>query len=487
MLNDKGTKHVSKKRISRWLIAAGVTALALGTPCFGLPGRAAAAAPAPAPAPSAPVATRPPNVILILADDVGVEAFRSYGGEYSTPNVTRLAAEGVTFDNAFSTPLCSPSRTRIMTARENAKNYQAFGYLDPKERTFGNMFRDAGYATGIVGKWQLGGNGFDGRTGISPKAAGFDQALLWQLYAGTQKGSRYWGPTLWKNGKPQIHEEGFGPDAMSDFALSFIEQNKDRPFFLYYPMVLVHDPFVPTPDAITAKGDKPRFGAMMGYMDKLVGQLLAKVQELGLEKDTVILFTADNGTNRAIVSLRNGTEVRGGKGSPTLTGTHVPMIVRWPGVVPAGRRSSALFDFLDVTPTMAEAAHLPKPAGIDGVSQWQVALGKAPAARTTIFQHYAPVWVFAPTRFVFDQTRKLYADGRYVSLDLTHDVETELKAEDMSSAEHKHRERLQIELDRQRDGPLDPVRFPWCKGQEPKVAGEDPTIAGCSLSPRDFD
>jgi len=468
------------RRISRSAIAAALAGLAIAAPA-GLSARDAPSTQSPA------TAARPPNVILILADDVGVEAFRAYGGEYATPNVARLAAEGMTFDNAFSTPLCSPSRTRIMTARENGKNYQAFGFLDPKERTFGNLFRDAGYATGIVGKWQLSGNGFDGRTGITPKAAGFDQALLWQLYAGTQKGSRYWGPTLWKNGKPQIHEEGFGPDAMSEFALSFVEQNKDRPFFLYYPMVLVHDPFVPTPDAVTVKGDKPRFGAMMDYMDKLVGQLLAKVRELGLEKDTVILFTADNGTNRAIVSTRNGAEVRGGKGSPTLTGTHVPLIVRWPGVVPTDRHTNALFDFLDVMPTIAEAARLPKPAGIDGVSQWQVVLGKSAAARSTIFQHYAPVWQFAPMRFVFDQSRKLYGDGRYVSLDLAHDVETELKPEALDAEERRHRERLQAELDRQKDGPLDPVRFPWCKGQEPKIAGQDPTIAGCSLSPRDFD
>nr|WP_246448011.1 sulfatase-like hydrolase/transferase [Novosphingobium flavum] len=424
---------------------------------------------------------------MILADDVGVEAFRPYGGEYATPNVARLAAEGVTFDNAFSTPLCSPSRTRLMTARENGQNYQAFGYLDPKERTFGNLFRDAGYATAIVGKWQLSGNGFDDRVGITPQAAGFDSALLWQLRAGTQKGSRYWGPTLWTNGKPQVHEEGFGPDVMSDFALSFIEQNKDRPFFLYYPMVLVHDPFVPTPDAVTIKGAKPRFGAMMAYMDKMVGQVLDKVRAAGIEDNTLIVFSADNGTNRQIVSVRNGAEVRGGKGAPTLTGTHVPMVIRWPGVVPAGVRKAGLFDFLDVLPTMAEAARLPRVSGIDGVSQWQVALGKAQSARPVIFQHYAPVWLFAPTRFVFDQTRKLYGDGRYVSLDLAHDAETEIAPEAMTAAERKHRQHLQAELDRQNDGPLDPARFPWCKGQEPKVAGQDPIIAGCGIVPRDVD
>ena len=430
---------------------------------------------------------RRPNVILILADDVGVEAFRSYGGEYATPNISRLATEGVTFDRAFSTPLCSPSRTRIMTARENAKNYTAFGYLDPKERTFGNLFRDAGYATGIVGKWQLSGNGFDGRVGITPQGAGFDESLLWQLQAGTQKGSRYWGPTLWRDGRPIIAEEGFGPDDLSDFALSFIEKNKDRPFFLYYPMVLVHDPFVPTPDSLQAKGAKPRFGGMMTYMDRLVGQLADKLRALGLDEDTLIVFTADNGTNRQITSIRNGAEVKGGKGSPSLTGTHVPLILRWPGRIAAGTRRAGLFDFLDVLPTLAEAAALPAPAGIDGVSQWGVATGKAKRARETIFQHYAPLWVFAPARFVFDDSRKLYGDGRYVALDFVRDVETEIAPAAMTIAERRHRDRLQALLDKQDDGPLDPIRFPWCKGKLPATPGGDPLMVGCGMTPREVE
>lgn len=472
-----------RARLASRLVGMAAVALAVAAPTTVA---AQASPPAAAALPAKPQPRRP-NVILILADDVGVEAFRSYGGEYPTPNVARLAAGGVTFDHAFSTPLCSPSRTRIMTARENAKNYAAFGYLAPTERTFGNLFRDAGYATGIVGKWQLGGNGFDGRVGITPQAAGFDDSLLWQLQAGTQKGSRYWGPTLWKNGRPVIAEEGFGPDVMSDYALTFIEKNKDRPFFLYYPMVLVHDPFVETPDTMGVKGAKPRFGGMIGYMDKMVGQLTDKLKALGLEDDTLIVFTADNGTNRQITSTRNGVPVTGGKGSPSLTGTHVPMVLSWPGHIAAGTRRTGLFDFLDVLPTMADAAALPKPSGIDGVSQWPVVTGKADRARETIFQHYAPQWVFAPSRFVFDTTRKLYGDGRYVALDTATDVETEIAAATMDAAERRHRDRLQAVLDRQNDGPLDPVRFPWCKGKEPATPGANPVMVGCGLSPREVE
>lgn len=423
-----------------------------------------------------------PNVIVILADDVGVEAFRAYGGEHDTPNIDRLVREGVTFDHAFSTPLCSPSRTRLMTGKENAQNYEAFGYLDPEERTFGNVFSDAGYATGIVGKWQLSGNGFDGRTGISPTQAGFAQSLLWQLEPGPQKGSRYWGPTLWRDGGWIIPEEGFGPDFFSDYALSFLDDHADSPFFLYYPMVLVHDPFVPTPAERVGGNEQQNFGYMVQYMDRMVGRLLDRLDALDLTDNTLVIFTADNGTNRRIYSLRNGERVRGGKGLPTLTGTHVPLMMRWPGNIPAGERRGGLFDFTDVLPTIAEAASLPVAGDVAGVSQLAVAQGRADAARETIFQHYAPVWRWPSTRFVFDLQRKLYDDGRFVALDLSSGEETELDRQSLAPADRERLARFQAILEAD-TVPLDPERFPWCVGQEPSVAGGNPVLVGCGNAP----
>jgi arylsulfatase A len=423
-----------------------------------------------------------PNVIVILADDVGVEAFAAYGGEHATPNIDRLVREGVTFDHAFSTPLCSPSRTRLMTGMENARNYEAFGYLGPEQRTFGNIFSEAGYATGIVGKWQLSGNGYDGRTGISPQQAGFAESLLWQLEPGPQKGSRYWGPTHWLNGHWVIHEEGYGPDYLSDYALSFLDRHANSPFLLYYSMVLVHDPFVPTPAERVGGDEQQNFGAMMRYMDRMVGRLLDRLDALGLTDDTLVIFTADNGTNRRIFSQRNGESIRGGKGLPTLTGTHVPLMMRWPGQIPAGERRRGLFDFTDVLPTIAEAAGLPVPANIDGVSQLPVAQGRADAARDTIFQHYAPVWRWPATRFVFDLQRKLYEDGRYVALDFDRGEETELDRQSLSAQERQRLARLEAIL-KEDTLPLDPARYPWCVGEEPRVAGGDPVLVGCERSP----
>lgn len=426
-------------------------------------------------------ADRRPNIILIMADDLGVEGINSYGGEYFTPNIDRLAREGMRFDNAHATPLCTPSRTRIMTGQENHRNYEAFGHLAPGQVTFGNVLKQAGYATGIVGKWQLSGNGFDGRVGITPQAAGFDESFLWQLQVRDAKGSRYWGPTRSINGRTKISEEGFGPDADQAFALDFIDRNKDRPFLLYYPMVLVHNPFVPTPASLDGRDGKERFAGMIAYMDRQVGAVLAKLKALALDDNTVVVFTGDNGTNRQITSIRHGHAVRGGKGTPTVNGTHVPLIVRAPGIVPAGKVSAGLFDFTDVLPTLAELADAPLPAGpLDGISQVPVLAGRAPSVRDSIFIHYAPRWMFDPARFVFDSRWKLYGDGRFVAIDAVSGVETALDITKLKGASAARYASFRKILSEVKDGPLDTDKYPMCAGEPSRVPGEPAVKAGCA-------
>lgn len=479
--------HQVKRGMSRpgkrtAILKAALCAAVCAASAITLPAAQAQRAAATAPAPErAPRADKRPNIILILADDVGVEAFNAYGGEYYTPNLDRMAREGMRFDNAHATPLCSPSRTRLMTGLENHRNYEAFGYLAPDQRTFGNMLKDAGYATGMVGKWQLSGNGYDGRVGITPEQAGFQESALWQLKALDAKGSRYWGPTRVIGGRTKIEEEGFGPDRDQAFALDFIERHKAEPFFLYYSMVLVHDPFVPTPASMTAEGSKDRFAGMMSYMDGQVGALLAKLKALGLDEDTIVLFTADNGTNRQITSIRNGVEVQGGKASPTLNGTHVPLIVRAPGRVAAGASSPALVDFLDMMPTFADIAGVRlAPGATDGVSQLGVITGKTQSARDAIFMHYDPRWIAKPTRFAFDIDYKLYDDGRFVALDTATGTETEVAPARMTGQARQHKAALEKVMNAVPKVPFSEERFPMCEGRpsrDPKLPAIE---AGCA-------
>ncbi|MCA9129313.1 MAG: sulfatase-like hydrolase/transferase, partial [Planctomycetales bacterium] len=323
-----------------------------------------------------------PNIVLIMADDVSWEAFGCYGAEdYQTPNLDAMASAGMRFNHCYSTPICTTSRVQLMTGKYNFRNYTHFGYLAPQEKTFGNLLQAAGYKTVVAGKWQLNGlyNSLPRHLDSSrPYAAGFDEFCLWQLTKGKAPtdggGERFWSPPLEKNSQFLSAEDNlnlYGPDILCEFLCDFMERHRSEPFLVYYPMLLVHDPFVPTPDTIGDDGKatrdqsanlpakdrgKENFVAMVQYMDKIVGRLLDKVEQLGIADNTIILFTADNGTNTSITSRWNGREIRGGKAGLTDTGTHVPLIAYWKGHTPVGTVCDDLVDFTDFYPTIAEAA-----------------------------------------------------------------------------------------------------------------------------------
>ncbi len=374
-----------------------------------------------------------PNIILIMADDVGWEAFGCYGAEdYQTPNIDALAAKGVRFEHCYSTPICTPSRVQIMTGQYSFRNYTHFGYLNPENKTFGHLMQDAGYKTAIAGKWQLNGlynnlPGHDDNT--RPNKAGFDEYCLWQLTQVAGKGERFWSPLLEHNGKVLSAKEnvgGYGPDILCDFICDFMERNKEEPFFAYYPMVLVHDPFVPTPDTI---GDAPRtqaankrnknkkanFQAMVNYMDKLVGRIVAKTEALGIAENTIIIFTADNGTHPSITSQWNGLPIKGGKGGLKDMGTHVPLVAYWKNHSPNGKVLGDLVDFTDLYPTLAEAAgiELGKNDPIDGTSFLPQLCGEKGNPRDWVLCHYQPYWNKQPGQFARTEKYKLYRDGRF--------------------------------------------------------------------------
>ena len=317
-------------------------------------------------------AAEPLNVVLIMADDVGFECFGSYGSkQYKTPVLDKMADTGVRFRHAYSTPLCTPTRVALMTGKSNVRNYADFGVLLPNQYTFVELFRKAGYATAIAGKWQLHGSAQV--KGVLPGDAGFDTYCLWNTPITERR--RYWNPSLDLNGKiMEVKEDDFGPKILNDFVIDFIERNKDRPFFVYYPMNLVHSPFVPTPDSAdrNSKDIQQNFEDMVAYMDKMTGRVFTKLDELDLRRKTLVIFTGDNGTHHTLYSELNGRTIRGDKGSATNGGTHVPLIVQAPGLIPGGRVVDDLVHCADYLPTLADAigGKLPGDLKIDGQSFW---------------------------------------------------------------------------------------------------------------------
>ena len=381
-----------------------------------------------------------PNVILIMADDIGWEAIGCYGSDdYETPNIDSLASSGLRFANCFSTPLCTPSRVKLMTGQYNFRNYTHFGYLNPNQKTIGHLMSSAGYHTAVVGKWQLNGiyNRLPGHDDHSrPQQAGFDESYLWQVTTGVGSknggGDRYWSPPLERNGDFESvasNSGKYGPDLFCDFICEFMQRNQDRPYFVYYPMVLVHSPFVATPDTIggdvrtQAANKAPRdktlrkqnFGAMIEYMDRIVGKIVAKARELEQLQHTIILFTADNGTNVGITSQWKGQAIRGGKGKMTDMGTHVPFVASWHGTLPGGVVLDDLIDFTDFYATLAEAAGatLGEDDPIDGRSFFPQLKGDKGSPREWVLCHYQPYWNKLPGQFARTEDFKLYRDGRF--------------------------------------------------------------------------
>ena len=342
-----------------------------------------------------------PNIILIMADDMGYEALSSNGSEScKSPNLDKLAAKGVRFTNGFSNPICTPSRVKLMTGQYNVRNYVKFGWLDREQTTFAHQLKAAGYATAIAGKWQLG------KDKDSPQHFGFEQSCLWQHTRSgrsKEKGKtidrRFVNPQLEFNGVEKDFTSGeYGPQVCTDFICDFIDQNKKKPFLVYYPMILTHCPFDPTPDSTdwdpkrlgstTYKGDRNdpqrHFRDMVAYADKAVGQIVVQLEKSGVRDNTLIIFTGDNGTDTPIVTPWNGTKVVGGKGTMSDTGTRVPLIVNWPaGIQKPGRVVDDLVEFTDMFPTICEVTgvKLPKNHPADGASIVPVLRNQADARK----------------------------------------------------------------------------------------------------------
>ena len=307
-----------------------------------------------------------------------------------------------------------------MTGISNVRNYAGFSILRRDQKTFGHYLQEAGYATAIGGKWQLYGaehysEDFRGK-GTLPENAGFDTHCLWQV---KNLSDRFWNPLLTIDGEDkQFDPDDFGPDIVTDHLLEFMEEKKDGPFFVYYPMILVHNPFLLTPDSKSrkSKNKQRNFEDMVAYMDKIVGRFVDKAKALGIEKDTLIIFTGDNGTNKAITSELGERIIVGGKGKTDDSGTRVPLVAYWSGTLKSGEVTRQLVDFSDFLPTFQNLAEAPVPEGIDGLSFSPLLKGQDGKMRETMFCYYNPrPEKTEPARFARNRKWKLYGDGRFYS------------------------------------------------------------------------
>jgi len=311
-----------------------------------------------------------PNIVLIFADDLGIEALNAYGGrDVQTPHLDNLASNGMLFTHCFANPACSPSRAEIMSGtyprftgiKHVLTHWDDDTCLDPKKfNSFANQLKKAGYATAVAGKWNLSWL----ERNDTVKAFGFDEYCLWQMYDrnGTKR-SRFYKPYFRMNGS--IEEESiaerFGPDVLVDFMVDFMKRNKDEPFLVYYPALLVHTPYIrvpggPTtsalPDSEQTNGPEC-FSEMVEYLDKNVGRLVNAVDELGISNNTIVIFCADNGTHGPVTSIwgENSARIKGGKMTMTDRGSRVPLVVRWPETIKPGTQCDDLVELADFLPT----------------------------------------------------------------------------------------------------------------------------------------
>ncbi len=365
-----------------------------------------------------------PNIVFILADDVGREVLGCYGGvDYPTPNLDALAESGARFTHAYSMPVCHPSRTTLLTGcypRTIGNPKWGSFPAELEDQTVAQALKQAGYRTAVAGKWQLC---LLKKDPSHPQRLGFEKSSLF----GWHEGARYYDPLIHENGSILENTEGtYGPDHYVDFLLDFMKENRKKPFFAFYSMALCHDVTDDIEEAVPYAPGRDRydsFAEMAAQMDRKIGDLVTGIEDLGLRENTLILFTTDNGTpfrtiaryedgkyiREPVSSQYQGMDVPGGKGSLNDWGTRVPTIASWPGVIDAGQVWDDLIDFSDILPTFVELVGADLPEGdLDGQSF---------AGRLSANQPGPRQWAYAESRgnryFAKTRTHKLYNDGRF--------------------------------------------------------------------------
>lgn len=411
-----------------------------------------------------PATAERPHIVFVLLDNLGQEWLGCYGSEEgATPNIDRLAAEGLRVEHCYTPPVCGPSRITALTGRylmrsgmvmhHDAALYSGGGLMPSREKTFGRLLRDGGYHTAITGKWQI--NNLYDEPGIL-KAHGFEESLVWPGSIDRDKvtdeelakfkrlvnaadtdftsqfisniENRYWDPVFLKDGERQVFPGEFGPDVSQKYAFEFLRRKHERPFLFYYPMVLTHgdtflNPVVPTP--LNRDPDRPHqemFRDMVRYADKLIGELVEKLERTGLRENTILVIATDNGTEKHRVARARGREIQGDLYQLSEAGGDVGLLVNSPKLVPGGR-TIPLADFSDLLPTFCDLASvsIPDDLVLDGQSFAEAILGETESGpREWIFNQYGDL------RVVRNRSYKLYSNGRLyhvaVDFDENHDL-----------------------------------------------------------------
>jgi arylsulfatase A len=358
-----------------------------------------------------------PNIIYILADDAGIADFGCYGGKIiSTPNVDRLAKEGIKFMQHYSgSTVCAPSRSCLMTGQHTGHTTVRGNKkipLTPQDVTIAQVLKNAGYTTGCIGKWGLGENESTGQ----PNKKGFD---FFYGFLNQGKAHRYYPEYLWRNGEKEMFPDNptkrdhYAHDLFTKEALGFIKNFKDEPFFLYLPYTIPHvDLDVPEDSMMPYyklfgkekpfKGNNYRphptpracFAGMVSRLDRDVGAIMKLLKKLNLHNDTLVLFSSDNGATSAGGAdpqfFRGNGPYRGIKRDLYEGGIIAPMIARWPGKIKANTSTGHLSAFWDVLPTVAELVNQQPPEPIDGISFLPTLLGKSSKQK----QHDYLYWEF---------------------------------------------------------------------------------------------
>jgi len=345
--------------------------------------------------------SKKPNIIFIMADDLGYGDLGCYGQKHIlTPNIDKLATEGLRFTDCYTgSTVCAPSRSVLMTGQHTGhtrvrNNMGKVGGvlvtdngspqrrvpLEAEDVTVAEVLKQAGYATGITGKWGLAEPNTDG----VPTRQGFDE---WLGYLNQRRAHTYYPPYLWRNEEKMMLEANvdgkrgqYSHDMFTEFALNFIRRHKAEPFFLYLPYTIPHARYeIPSTEPYTDKSwpnDAKVHAAMITRMDTDIGKLMSLLKDLAIDKKTLVFFCSDNGAARRWDGIFDSSGVlRGHKTELYEGGVRTPMIVRWPGKVPAGKISNAPWYFADVMPTLAQIAGATPPTNIDGMNVLPLLLG----------------------------------------------------------------------------------------------------------------